>query len=142
MDQARHRARAHAQDAQGRDDTAPRAARQQGRFDDWRGEFNEERPHGALDYRGARLPNFGKDLRALATPDAGGVARAGVPRPLEVWWVSKCGTYKWKRRQLFISQTLDHEWIGFEEVDDGVWPVWFYDRLLVRLDERDFKLRG
>ena len=29
-----------------------------------------------------------------------------------------------------------------EEADDGIWAIYFYDVLLARLDERDFKLRG
>jgi hypothetical protein len=29
-----------------------------------------------------------------------------------------------------------------EEVDDGIWSVYFYNTLLCRLDERDCKLRG
>jgi hypothetical protein len=35
-----------------------------------------------------------------------------------------------------------HEWVGFEEVDDGLWRLLFYDVELARLDERDFKLRA
>ena len=41
-----------------------------------------------------------------------------------------------------VSQATAHEHVGFEEVGDGVWSLSFYDRLLARLDERDFKLRG
>jgi hypothetical protein len=33
-------------------------------------------------------------------------------------------------------------WIALEETDDGMWSIYFYDVLLARLDERDFKLRG
>ena len=29
-----------------------------------------------------------------------------------------------------------------EETGDGIWAIYVYDVLLVRLDERDFKLRG
>lgn len=63
------------------------------------------------------------------------------PAHFEVRWVSECGTYKWKRQPLFISQALGHEWIAFEETGDGIWSVYFYNVLLARLDERDFKLR-
>jgi hypothetical protein len=29
-----------------------------------------------------------------------------------------------------------------EEVDDGVWSIYFYTRLLARISERDFHVRG
>lgn len=32
--------------------------------------------------------------------------------------------------------------VGLEETDDGLWSVYFYDVLLARLDERDFRFRG
>ena len=111
--------------------------RQQGRFDGFREEFNEERPHEAL---GGATP--GSHYRPSERPMPETLPEAEYPAHYEVRWVSRCGTYKWKRHQLFISQALGHEWIAFEEVDDGVWSVYFYDVLLARLDERDFKLRA
>ena len=50
-------------------------APQQERFDHWRLEFNEERPHEAL---GLRNPGVG--LRVLAALDAGAATGARVPR--------------------------------------------------------------
>ena len=41
---------------------------------------------------------------------------------------------------LFASQAINQEWIGLEEVDNGVWSVYFYDVLLARLDEREMTL--
>lgn len=49
--------------------------------------------------------------------------------------------FRFKKEQIFLSQALVKEEIGLEEVDDGVWSVYFYDMLLARLDERDFVLR-
>jgi hypothetical protein len=61
---------------------------------------------------------------------------------VEVRWVSGAGTAKLKKHQFFVSKALVHEWVGFEEVDDGLWRLLFYDVELARLDERDFKLRA
>ncbi|MEO0558934.1 MAG: IS481 family transposase [Bacteroidota bacterium] len=111
--------------------------RQQARFDDWRAEFNTERPHEALSFAtpaSVYTPSERVMPEALPEPE--------YPGHFETRWVSRCGTYKWRGRQLFLSQALGHEWIGFEEVADGVWSVWFYDRVLARLDERDYKLRA
>jgi hypothetical protein len=41
---------------------------------------------------------------------------------------------------VFVSQVLGNEKVGLEEVDDGVWSVYFYDRLMARLDDRTWKL--
>jgi len=110
---------------------------QQRRFDDFREEFNNERPHDAL---AGETPAscYEPSKRTMPNP----LPEPDYPAHFEVRWVAKSGTFKWKKHQLFISQTLGHEWIGFEEVDDGVWSIYFYDILLARLDERDFKLKA
>lgn len=41
-------------------------------------------------------------------------------------WVSKAGTIRFRKgRQLFISNALKHEWVGLQEVADGVWSIYF-----------------
>ncbi len=56
-------------------------------------------------------------------PDA--LPEPEYPGPFEVRWLSKSGNIKWKRQQLFVSQALAHEWVGLEEVADGVWSLYF-----------------
>ncbi len=109
---------------------------QQGRFDAFRWEFNHERPHEAL---GGAVPASVYVPSARAFP-------AQLPEPgylghYEVRQVSTAGMFRFKQRQVFISQTLARERIALEEVADGLWSVYFYDVLLARLDERDFRLR-
>ena len=41
---------------------------------------------------------------------------------------------------IFISQALKQDWIAMEETADGVWAIYFYDLLLAKLDERNFKI--
>ena len=50
------------------------------------------------------------------------------------------GTFRFPTHQLFISDTRLQEDIALEETADGIWSIYFYDVLLARLDERDFKL--
>jgi hypothetical protein len=40
------------------------------------------------------------------------------------------------------SNALKQHCIGLEEVDDGIWSIYFGRVLLARLDERDYILRG
>lgn len=42
----------------------------------------------------------------------------------------------------FLSDTIFQEEGGMEETDDGMGAISFYDALLTRLNERDFKLYG
>ena len=112
-------------------------ARQQIRFDAWRVEFNEDRPHDAL---GGQTPGsrYTPSLRPM--PEMLPVPE--YPGHFEVRYLSKDGNIRFKRHQLFVSTALAHEYVGLEEVGDGVWSLYFFDRLLARLDERDFKLRA
>jgi hypothetical protein len=108
---------------------------QQGRFDTWRPEFNCERPHDAL----------GGDVPASRYMPSPRRMPARPPEPeypghFEVRYLSKSGKIKWKRQQLFVSQALANGYVALEESADGVWDLYFYDRLLARLDDRS-KLR-
>lgn len=112
-------------------------AAQQARFDDWQREFNWERPHEAV---GQRTPGSMYVSSPRPMPDA-------VPLPeyaghLEVRRVSRAGTFRFHKRQIYLSDSLIGEDIALEEVADGVWSVYFYQRMLARLDERDYKLQG
>jgi len=112
-------------------------ARQQVRFDAWRAEFNDDRPHDAL---GGAVPasRYSPSLRPMPAALPG----PEYPGHFEVRWLSKDGNIRFKRHQLFVSTALAHEWVGLEEIEDGVWSVYFYDRLLARLDERTFQFSG
>ena len=110
-------------------------AAQQKRFDAWRAEFNADRPHDALsgDVPGSRYTCSPRPM-----PDV--LPEPEYPGHYEVRYLSKDGNVRFKTKQFFVSKTLLHEHIGFEEVADGVWDLYFYDRLLARLDERTWKL--
>ena len=32
--------------------------------------------------------------------------------------------------------------VALEEIDDGLWSIYFYDVLIARLDERDYRISG
>ena len=112
-------------------------ARQQVRFDAWQTEFNADRPHDAL---AGQVPADLYTPSRRSMPDA--LPEPEYPGHFEVRCLSKDGNVRFKTKQVFVSQTLAHEHIGLEETVDGVWDLYFFDRLLARLDERDFKLRA
>lgn len=55
--------------------------------------------------------------------------------------VTNAGTFRFKRRLLFIANALKQHHIGLEEIDDGIWSICLGQVLLGRGDERDFIIR-
>lgn len=108
---------------------------QQRRFDKFRKEFNEIRPHEAL---GGKPP--ARLWKRSSRPYPKTIPGPDYPGYYEQRRVSNAGCIRFKAEVLFISQALKQEWIGLEEVDNGVWAVYFYDVLLARLDEREMIL--
>lgn len=111
------------------------AADQQRRFDAFRTEYNEIRPHEACnDAPPASVwsPPTRAYPRRIRQPDYPGHF---LPR-----LVSSSGTFKFKNHALFLSEPLQGQYIGLEEVDEGIWSVYYYSVLLGRLDERTWKI--
>jgi transposase InsO family protein len=109
--------------------------RQQKRFDAFRLEFNTERPHEAIEMkRPAELYRPSPRLFPSVLP--------GIEYPghFEVRRVSRNGGIRWKRGWLNVSHPLIDEHVGLEEVDDGIWDLYFGSMLLGRFDEREGKL--
>ena len=106
-------------------------AQQQKRFDSFLEEFNEIRPHQALE---GQTP--ASLFAACPRPMPDKVPSPAYGGHYEVRRVSSVGAIKFKGNVVFISGTLQGHRVGLEEVDDGIWNVMFYHVLLGRLDER------
>lgn len=103
---------------------------QQASFDAFVEEFNHERPHEALGYTSPSAV-----YRASEREYDGTVPDPEYPGYYLVKKITKGGTFRFKNELLFLSSTLEGEWIGLEEVDDRVWAVYFYDFLIGKLTE-------
>jgi putative transposase len=110
--------------------------RQQEAFDEFRNEYNQERPHEAL---GQRTPS---EFYQPATrdypqrlPD-----QRGYPDDWQKRKVRPSGQIKWKGRNLQISQALIGQEVGFKPVDEGQWAVYFEGLELGSYDERKHRL--
>jgi putative transposase len=108
---------------------------QQLKFDHFREEFNCQRPHEAL------------DMRTPAT------CYAPSPRPMphklppleypdrfEVRYVSANGGIRWHHQWVNVSHVCVGAYVGLEEIDDGVWNVYFGPLKLGRLLERHMRI--
>jgi transposase InsO family protein len=110
---------------------------QQRRFDAFRRRYNDERPHeGIGDHTPASL--WIPSLRVY--PER--VTAPLYPAHLEVRRVSTAGTFRLHARQPFLSQALRNEYIGLEEVADGIWNIVYYSTLLGKIDERSLLITG
>jgi putative transposase len=108
---------------------------QQRRFHLFCLEYNQVRPHQALQ---DRTPSQLYTCSARSYP-----ARPPVPEypaHFEVRRVRTDGAIKWQGRRLFITTTLCSELVALEEVADGLWSVWFMAHLLGRIDQRTTKI--
>ena len=56
--------------------------------------------------------------------------------------MSSAGTFRLRNGQQFLSQALNDEMIGLEEVQDGEWNVIYDETLLGRFDERTRTITG
>ena len=117
----------------------PRAtlAAQQRAFNHFRGVYNTERPHKFL--RG-RTP--GSLYRPSRRAYAGELPPIEYPGHFLVKRITNAGTFRFKKRLLFIAKSLQQHTIGLEEIADGIWSIHFCRILVGRLDERDYIIRG
>jgi len=110
---------------------------QQGKFDRFVREYNEERPHEAL---GQETP--ASLYRPSFRPYPGRIPELEYPAHFERRLVSRNGGIRWGSGWVNVSQVLSEEYVGLEEVDDEVWAVYFGPLLLGRFDERTMELHG
>lgn len=108
---------------------------QQRRFDEFRQEYNELRPHEAL---AQRTP------AELYWPSPRGYP-ARLPEPeygekAEVRFVRHSGEIKWQGQRMYLGQVLAGENVGLEAVADGHWLVYFCRMPLGVLDDRRRKV--
>lgn len=106
---------------------------QQRRFDAFRREYNDERPHDALAGQSpARL--YRPSPRAYPTR----LAAVEYAPHVEVRRVDVHGSISWHQRDLYVSRALRGERIGLEEIEDAVWAVSLGTVSLARFDERQW----
>ena len=123
-----------------RETTRPPAANlrgQQRKFDRFQYRYNEERPHDGID---GELPAERWEPSPRPYPEC--ISPPEYPAHLEVRRVSAAGTFRLKAKQPFLSNALADEYIGLEEVGDGIWSIVYYSILLGRIDEKTGRITG
>lgn len=105
---------------------------QQVRFDQFRKEYNEVRPHEALNF---------KTPSSLYKPSNRSMPKNLLdfqyPEHYEVRHVQYNGTIYWRNGYVYAGYLLKDQYIGLEEIDNGMWEVYLGTFLLGTLyDER------
>lgn len=62
------------------------------------------------------------------------------PIHFEVRFVSANSHFRWKHNYIPVGKTLADEYVGLEEVMDGIWVVYFSWKRLGFLDERKMRI--
>jgi len=110
---------------------------QQKKFDDFREEFNHVRPHEAI---GMKRP--GEIYQASERKMPKRIEIYDYPAHFLVRRVSRDGTIRVFSNQVFVSNTLQEDYVGLEEVADGVFDLYFCFYQIGRYDLQSNKIQG
>ena len=103
---------------------------QQRAFDRFLQEYNNERPHEALNQNTPAdiyLPS--SILLPIRLPEM------VYPDDCTIRKIRYKGDFKWRGKQIYLSETLVGEYIGLEQIDDRFWNIYFADIKLAKLDD-------
>ncbi len=109
---------------------------QQHKFDGFREEFNQVRPHEAI---AMKRPAEIYQSSSRAMPKR--IDSYEYPGHYIVRRVSRAGTIRVFGKQIFVSHTLDEDYVGLEEVDDGVYDLFFCFYHIGRYELQTNKIR-
>ncbi len=108
---------------------------QQRKFDRFREEFNQERPHEAL---AMKRPGEIYQASNRALPKR--IEPYDYPAHYLVRRVSRGGTIRVFHNQIFVSNTLHEDYVGLEEVEDGVYDLYWCFYQIGRYESKTNKI--
>ena len=109
---------------------------QQRRFNTFRKDFNQERPHEGIDMK-TPAELYSPSQRQMPQKPAA----IEYPAHYEVRRVSKNGGIRWRSAWVNVGHVLAEEYVGLEEIDDGIWDVFFSSVWLGIFEERVNKIQ-
>src|SRR5262249_3142038 len=107
-----------------------------GRFDRWRKQFNEERPHEGI-AMATPASLYAPSARLLPAK----LERNDYPFDVERALVLKHGHIHWQKRRVFIGRALRHQLVELRPLRQRRWVVSFGPVVLGCYDERDRRAR-
>ena len=113
----------------------PSLRSQQRRFDAFRQEYNQQRPHEALEQR-----TPAEAYQASPRPYPSRLSDPEYDPNVAVRYVRKSGEIKWQGQRMYLGEVLAGENVGLEPILDGYWLVHFCKMPLGVLDDRRRKV--
>jgi len=113
----------------------PHLTAQQRAFDTFRREYNEDRPHEALNQHppaSVYVPSRRDFPSRLAAPE--------YPESWAKRGVRSNGEIRWRGQKVYLSQALNGQWVGLKPISEGLWNLYFMGAELGQLDERAAKV--
>jgi putative transposase len=110
---------------------------QQKRFDQFRRIYNEQRPHESL----GQIPPA-EVYQSSPRPYPSRLDPWEYPGHFEVRMVRRTGEIQWRGRSLFVSEALQKERLGLEEVEEGLWAVHLGPVQIAHLNEQERRMYG
>ena len=108
---------------------------QQRAFDHFCGEYNQERPHEAIDMQTPR------ELYAQSARECPLILPEIVyPDDMMIRFVKAQGDISWRNRHVYLSATLAGEPVGLRKIIDRLWDIYFGPIRLAQLDGYDKRL--
>jgi putative transposase len=114
---------------------APTLRSQQRKFDVFRQEYNHERPHESLNQE---TPASLYQASPRSYPSR--LPKLEYPLHFEKRLVSDNGGIRWNNYWVNVSCCCAREYVGLEEIDDGVWEIYFGPLKLGRLLEEHMRI--
>lgn len=100
-------------------------------------EYNYERPHAALNLE---TPGSVHEYSTREYKDK--VEEWDYPRYCEVRRVTKNGALRWRSTKwVMVSTSLIDKHIGLEEIGEGIWRVYFRQKMLGYFDEQTLRIQ-
>jgi hypothetical protein len=110
--------------------------RQQMRFEEFRREYNNERPHEAL---GMETPSSVYEASSLRYPEK--VLKPQYDEGVDVRRVRDSGEISFRSNYYFLSEVLSGEHVGLTELYDGRYEVRFSFHPICIIDLKEMKVR-
>lgn len=108
---------------------------QQKAFDQFREEYNYERPHEALNQQPPAM-SYCDSLRAYPMI----IPEIVYPDHMKIRKIHGQGDLRWRNRQIYLSETFAGEYIGLSQIDDRFYEIYFDNIKLAILDDYKFKI--
>jgi len=104
---------------------------QQAAFDRFQHEYNQVRPHDALNLATpASLYAPSPRLWPIRLPSV------DYPGNFITRLVSEHGGFRWNSAQIFVTKALAGQYVGLEETGDDIWSIYFSSTMIGKLDVR------